>query len=160
MTDDYLRFIENLDYYLSIELEFVNLKDSRHYSLWEKDKSLMNVPIGKLDDVEIVFLHYKDPLKAKAKWERRVSRINRENLIFKFSYMNNCHEEDIEKFINLKLPGKKLCFVKDKKTASKDNCLVYYKGFEDSDQIYNDTYYWNRYLNVEDFINKGIITPK
>lgn len=160
MTDDYLKFIENLDYYLEQSLDFIEIEQSKHYQEWKDDKSLQNVPIGLLGDVEIVFLHYKNKNIAKQKWEKRVKRINKKNLIFKFSYMNNCHDDDIKRFVDMKLPGKKICFVKDLKMSEIDNCLVYYKGFEHDKQIYNDTYYWNKYIDVVEFINEGNVIQK
>lgn len=44
--------------------------------------------IGKLDDIEVVFLHYKSEEEAYQKWNRRKKRINYNNLIFKFNDMN------------------------------------------------------------------------
>lgn len=157
MTDDYLNFIENLDYYLSRELQIIPMEQSKHYELWRDDSAMKEVPIGLLGDVEIVFLHYKNPKMAKEKWNRRVQRINKENMIFKFSYMNNCTDKDIERFANMDLPGKKICFVKDEATALMDKCYVHYHGFENSNQIYNDTYYWDNYFDVTKFINTGDI---
>ena len=36
-------------------------------------------------------------------------------------------------------------------------CGVYYPGFEEDDQIYNDTFYWNKYFDVTYFLNSGEI---
>lgn len=58
-----------------------------------------------LDDAEICFLYYKDLAVAK---------INRDNLIFKFLYMNECTLYYLEIFDLLDLPGKNM-FVKDEK---------------------------------------------
>lgn len=160
MADDYLKFIANLDRYLKQELHFINIEESKHCATWSKDPGMKNVPIGALDDVEIAFLHYKNPEVALEKWNRRVERINKANLIFKFSYMNHCSENDLETFIKMPLPGKKLCFVKDDVTAKKDESLVYYRGFEHSDQVLNDTLHWDKYFDVTTFINDGIIIKK
>lgn len=160
MADDYLRFIKNLDYYLNLELKFVTLEESAHYQEWKDDPEMKNVPIGKLDDVEIVFFHYKDEETARAKWQRRVSRINKNNLIFKFSQMNNCSILDIQRFIDMELPGKKICFVNSRELSRKSSCCVYYKGFEHDKQIFNDTYYWNKYIDVVNFINYGKIIER
>lgn len=160
MAADYLKLITNLDYYLKQELHFMNIEESKHYAVWIEDPGMKNVPIGVLDDVEIAFLHYKNPAVALEKWNRRVERINKANLIFKFSYMNQCDEHDLETFIQMPLPGKKVCFVKDAATAKKDASLVYYRGFENSDQILNDTLHWEKYFDVTTFINDGIIIKR
>ena len=36
-------------------------------------------------------------------------------------------------------------------------CGVYYPGFEEDNQIYNDTFYWNKYFDVTYFLNSGEI---
>ena len=48
MTDDYLNFIEKLDFYLAKELEIIPLNKSKHYEIWKDDLELKNVPIGRL----------------------------------------------------------------------------------------------------------------
>ena len=35
----------------------------------------------------------------------------------------------------------------------KYNCGVYYPGFENDEQIENDTFFWNKYFDVTDFLN-------
>lgn len=80
-AEDYLKFIKRLDYYTSIELEFIDAKSSNHKE-WIYEDGSENVPIGRLDDIEVVFLHYASKEEAKAKWERRCKRINWDNLIF------------------------------------------------------------------------------
>lgn len=108
-ADDYIKFMGNLDVYLGKELRFLEINDSKYkHELIRRNQQ--SVPIGILDDIEIVFLHYKNKKTAKEKWNRRVERVNTDNLIFKFSYMNNCKEEHIHKFENicLKRGGKTL----------------------------------------------------
>lgn len=39
-------------------------------------------------------------------------------------------------------------------------CGVYYPGFENDEQIYNDTFYWNKYFDVTLFFNTGKIREK
>ena len=56
---DFVRFIENMDYYLSLDLKFIKCTESKHYNELLK-RNQIHVPIGVLDDVEIVFLHYQN----------------------------------------------------------------------------------------------------
>lgn len=102
--------------------------------------------------MEIFFLHYSDKNIIKEKWNRRVERINYDNLIFKFSYMNGCTKQDLELFDNLPLNGKKLAFVKNPEDVNSINVL--YPGFEKEDQIWNDTFFLDRYFNIIKFINQ------
>ena len=150
-ANDYLKFIKSLKVYLSKPLEFISLNESSHKE-WLLKKNI-SCPIGKLDDVEIFFLHYKDNFTAKEKWERRVKRINWDNLVFKFSQMNECLPSHLEDFEKSSLPGKKFMFVSN--PNHKFSCGVYYPGYEDDEEIDNDTFYWNRYIDVIKFLNYG-----
>ena len=75
-------------------------------------KQQENVPIGLLEDIEIMFLHYHSCDEAKEKWDRRIKRINRENLIIKFSQQNLCKYNHLRTFDNLPYK-KKIVFTKN-----------------------------------------------
>lgn len=155
-AEDYLKFISNLRYYLSLEIQMIPASQARHKN--QMPPGDMEAPVGTLDDVEIVFLHYKDPQVAKAKWESRKARVNYDNLIVKFSESNYCTEEHLRRFDSLSMEGmncKKIMFTRlpmpELKTA------VHYRGFEDYPQVMNDVYWFNRDFDLIDFINnKGI----
>ena len=153
-ADEYIKFLSNLEKYLTIDLRFINVKDSK-YSKELIFKKQTNIPIGVLDDVEIVFLHYKDAITAKDKWQRRVERMNWSNMIYKFSYMNNCTSNHIHEFENicLKRGGKHFEFVPYAFPEYK-NAFVINAGV--NGQILNDTFYWNKYFDVESFINSNL----
>ena len=146
---DYLKLISNLHHYMNCPLEIINVKESNYADNLDKN---ISCPVGVVDDVEIFFLHYLNAEIAKEKWLRRVKRINYDNLIFKFSFMNGCTEEDIVCFDEMKLPGKKLAFVKDKNLINE--CNVYYPGFENEKQLLNDTFYLDKYFDLIAFINR------
>ena len=75
-AEDYVKFCSKLEYYLEQELKFIDASESSHTEDVKKKKC----PIGKLDDIEIVFLHYKSEEEAFQKWERRKERINMKNI--------------------------------------------------------------------------------
>lgn len=110
-ADDYIRFVENIREYLNTNLEMITAYESKY-----KDELIarkqQHVPIGRLKDVDIVFLHYKNALDAKKKWHRRLERVNWDNMIYKFSYMNNCKPQHIHQFENICAfrGGQTLCF--------------------------------------------------
>ena len=114
VAEDYLKFIENLDYYLSID-KFKEIKPQK--SKWYKE--LKNIskygeyPIAKLGDIELHLLHYSSIKKAENDWNRRKNRIIKNKTLFKFSEMNLCEEKDIIKFQELKLQNK-ICFISSK----------------------------------------------
>lgn len=148
-AEDFLKFAERLEYYVSQEIRFIKKEQSKHYKWLMNEKEC---PIGVLDDVEIIFLHYADEKIAKEKWERRVKRINWNNLIFKFSYMNNCTKEHLKVFDEMNLQGKKFMFIST--DEHKYDCGIVYPGYEKDTQIWNDTWYWNKYLDVIGLINE------
>lgn len=147
-AEDYVKFCKNLKYYLGCPLDIQTAKDSKHYEDM-KEKGEGNVFIGKLDDVEIVFLHYNDKETILEKWNRRINRINWERIILKFSYQNNCTEELVKEF--LEIPEyKKFCLV-GKKITDDENELLYKRsnGYETIDETYN----FDKYLNIINIIN-------
>lgn len=152
-AEDYLKFCSDLKYYLSQELRFIQAKESKYADILMK-RGEMHVPVGLLDDVEIIFLHYKTPEIAKEKWERRVKRINWDNLIVKFSYQNMCTEEHIHRFFALPLPGKRFAFV-NRPFPEYPSAFVI-EGYENS-QIDDDAFWWNRYFEVDEYLNQNIV---
>lgn len=63
---DFVRFVLNLEHYMACELEM----------RWEEE-----YPVGRLEDIEIHFMHYETCREAKEKWERRKQRINWGNIL-------------------------------------------------------------------------------
>lgn len=94
-AEDYLKFLENLDYYLKQAL--VEVESEKNY------------PVAKLDDITIYFMHYSSFDEAKITWQKRVARINKNNLYVIFVQQSGCTEQVLEAFD--KLPYKhKLAF--------------------------------------------------
>lgn len=160
-ADDYLKFVSNLNYYLSYDIEVFPMNESRRY---QEIKSLQatECPIGKIaEDIEVVFLHYKDPQIAADKWNRRRKRVNFDNLVVKFSNMNGCTPEMLQLFDNLSIgnySAKKIMFIN--KPDQNLKCGAYYPGFENEEQIGNDTYFFNKYIDLTRFLNEGIIVSR
>lgn len=77
--EDYIRFISNLEHYLSIPIQFTAV--SKYPTVNAHIKARGNAyPIGTLEDVEIFFIHYHSRTEAEAKWTRRAKRVKLENL--------------------------------------------------------------------------------
>ena len=93
-------------------------------------------PIGILNDVEIVFLHYKSEEEAKEKWDRRKARINWDNIIFKFSNMNQCTEDCMKVFAEFPYEHKILL---NNRKQTVYPCEIYWKGPSNADEILLDT---------------------
>lgn len=156
-AEDYIKLCHNLTYYMSLPLKFITLQQSKHFeSLTAKGQ--INIPIAQLDDIEIIFLHYKTEEEALEKWERRKKRINYENLIFKFSEVNNCTYEHLKKFEELEA-NKKICFTTQNYKDISSSIL--FKAYKNKNQVKNDTDDYSRYINIEKLINaKKIIGKK
>ena len=96
-SKDYLRFLSDVHRYLETELEELPVRESRYA---EELISLHGeeVVLGRMDDVEVVLLHYPTFAEAKEKWDRRKKRIRWDNLLVKYSDQNGFVPEDFETF--------------------------------------------------------------
>lgn len=148
-ADEYLKFVYNLEYYLSQDLKFIPKQESKYYDFYtEKDRYY---PIGLLDDIEIVFLHYHSEKEAYEKWNRRKARINWDNLIVKFNDQNRATIDHIKAFDRLPYKNK-LCFVAN---AIKDtDCTIQFIEFQNEDYVKNDITTYTKYLNIDKYLNE------
>ncbi|CEO41427.1 DUF1919 domain-containing protein [Photobacterium kishitanii] len=114
-SDCYLKFCENLEYYLSLELEQAT-----------SSKYIDSFPylLGKLDDIEIHLIHDTSFAEAKEKWDRRRKRVDFDNLFFVMSDRDICNEGDIERF--LRLDNGRSVFFGARKRSNLDNYVYCY----------------------------------
>lgn len=116
MDEDYIRMLENLEYYLSSSLKFITPSESKYYTkISDNGSKEVTYPIALLGgDVEIHFLHYHSEEEAKTKWSRRCSRVNFNHLIVKMSLRDSGYNKDemCTRFLRLKYSNK-ICFVPD-----------------------------------------------
>lgn len=146
-ADDYVKFCKNLKYYINLELRFLPIEESKHYD-FIREKGLGIIPIGILDDVEIVFLHYKSEEEAYKKWERRKSRICWDNLFFKFSEQNQCTYKELEQFDMIDTKNKFVFVSKDYGLKSQ----VVFRDYLDLGEVPNDTTNFRKYINLSHFL--------
>lgn len=144
-SGDYVKFIYNLKHYISIEPKFITYKESRYKKILEKRGGKnIQCPIAVLDDIEVIFLHYKTPQEAQKKWTRRKKRIVWDNLFFKMSEQNACTIEQLQAFDKLPTTQKIVFTHKDYGLKSQ----IVFKDFEKSDYVKDDTTYFRRYINL------------
>lgn len=148
-SEEYIKFLERFDYYIKQKLEIIDTKDSKYYDEMIK-KNHQNAIVGKLDDVEIVFLHMKTGKEAIEKWNKRVKRINRRNIIFKFCEQNECSSEHIKRFENLPFKNK-ICFTTKEYPEYKS--VIWFKDQFKNEEVVRDYYESHKYLNIIDYIN-------
>lgn len=132
---DYIKFVSDLRRYLDTPLRFINPEESKYYEEIKK-RNQTDKPIGILDDVEIVFLHYKTKEEAEEKWNRRKARVNYDNIILKFSRMNLCTEKEIEQFDALPFKNK---FVLNNRLPLRFESEVYWDEDWNEEGIIRDT---------------------
>lgn len=153
---DFIKLCSDVKGYISKNLEFIPYTESRYKDVIQQRKQT-HIPIARLGDIEIVFLHYATPEEAADKWYRRAERINYDNLIFKFSKMNYCTEEHLLQFDELSLK-KKICFV----PVGCDvdiKCKIEFKSCA-GQEITNDTDEYSRYVNLKKMINSEKVCGK
>lgn len=135
-AEDFIKFIENLNYYLEQEIISIEKQDY-HY------------PVGKLGDIEVHFVHYKDIEDAKEKWKERCKRLNYKNLYIMMTDRDGCTEEIIQRFDNLPYKNKVLFTHKEYKQYTS---TFYIKGFENQSSV-GDLYQFQNLLGKKYYDN-------
>lgn len=102
LPDDYINFINNLEFNISIELE------DKHFN-----KDFTDYPLADISGCKIHFLHYKDHSEAIEKWNRRrlrlISHINNHGLnsiIFKLCDIDDKSTLALKEFDDLEFTRK------------------------------------------------------
>lgn len=143
---DFIKFLKNIDYYINLDLQEENDLD-------------LEYPVGKLDDIKVYFLHYKNFDVAKEKWDTRKQRINKENIYIMMTDRDGCTYEDMLEFDKLNYKHKVIFTNKEYKNI---NSSYYIKGFENEKNvgILSDfqNIFGKRYLDDFDYI--GFINKK
>jgi uncharacterized protein (DUF1919 family) len=106
----YIKLLRDLKRYIQSSVTFIDSSQYRFMNRWrEKDDDFY--PMGLLNqEVEVHFLHEVDESEAKSKWDRRVSKINWDNIFVKFSEDHEvCTEDHINEFDRLDY-NYKVCF--------------------------------------------------
>lgn len=131
---DYVKFINNLKYYFDAELQEVKFDQSSYKGmlLRKQEKgylsSVETMVIGKLRDIEIMFLHYDSFPEAKNKWDKRKTRINYNNLIVKFNDQNEFELDDYYEFE--KTPYQNKVFFSSNKKLKGQKDVFYINKYE------------------------------
>ena len=150
MAEEYIKFIYNLDHYLSID-EIIEIKceDSKYKDYLSEIQ--YNGIIGKIEDLEIMFLHYDNIEEAREKWNRRKKRINKEKMIFKFNDQNLCTHAHLQKFNEFDAKNK-ICFTAQKYDDIDSIQLEQYKNNEFVIKDANERDY-KKYFDIYKYIN-------
>ncbi|MCM3166363.1 DUF1919 domain-containing protein [Peribacillus frigoritolerans] len=152
MAEDYIKFLSNLQGYINSELTFINPKDSRYVEILKNDKKFGEYPIGKLNDIEIMFLHYQSEKEALDKWNKRCSRINWDKLLVKFNDQNGCLKKHLESFDNLDIKNK-VCFTS--KDYSNLKSTIYINSAKKQESVYasQEPFGKSKYIDITKLID-------
>ncbi|MBR5961733.1 MAG: DUF1919 domain-containing protein [Clostridia bacterium] len=120
---DFIRFCENLDYYLTID-EMTLCTDAETVG----DRTY---PVARLGDLVLFLVHYPSVEEANRKWQERKTRIHRDNLVILATDRDGMTEELKERFE--KLPYRKVLFTKQPDPKHPD--CVYIEGYEQDETL-------------------------
>lgn len=131
-SSDYIRFLKNIKYYLSIEMNAINPEESKYFN----QLTNKNTIIGKIDDIEVFFVHYHTANEAIEKWNKRRKRVNFDNIVIKFNDQNNFNVDDLNEYRKLDFDCK-LFFTANKDLIEEKNDY-YFKAFKNDGYVVND----------------------
>jgi uncharacterized protein (DUF1919 family) len=114
-------------------------------------EDLDSMIIGRLYDVDIVFLHYHTFLEAVDKWNRRRHRLNMNNLIVKFNDQNGFTLSDYEDFKRLDYKNK--IFVTADPHLANDEMVVYIEKYKDHGYVVDDTKLEELPIDIKGLLN-------
>ena len=107
---DFIKFVNNLEHYLAAELE---LRWGEEY------------PVGKVDDVELHFVHYETCQQAAEAWERRKKRVDLSKVLVLSTDRDGFDEAVFEQWKTISYP--KLLFTARKEYANHPDALYFPK---------------------------------
>lgn len=122
-AEDFIKFCENLQYYLGID-EFVECKNPAIIEQRE-------YPIAYLGDLTLFLVHYSSVEEAQRKWNERKKRINWDNIVVIDTDREGMTDELKERFEQL--PYRKVMFVHT--PDEKHSSCFYIRGYENQESV-------------------------
>jgi uncharacterized protein (DUF1919 family) len=151
----YIRLLKNLNEYLFSDLSFV--KESKYPISNALRKEYGNFyPIGVLkNDVEIHFIYSSNEKEAESKWNRRINRVNMENLFISFTDRDLCTESILEEFDNLPYPQKVVFTAKNYPHIKSSVWIRECRNDPFVPDLFTNAYLFKKYFDVTDWLNGG-----
>ena len=142
--NDYVKLLENFDYYMNMSI--LPFEDKR-----------FDFPCGMLGDIEIRFNHYKTFDEAVQKWEERKKRIDKNNMYILGVDGDGCTQESLLRFDRLPFEHK-VIFTHVPRPDIKSS--FYLRGFEKNPRggvdvalYFKDGFLRRRYLDQFDYVS-------
>lgn len=157
LSDDYLKFINNLKEYLGKELVFIKPEEANKAERVKAYvKAFGKYPIGRLGDIDIHFLHYDSEKEAYSKWNRRKERIDYSRVIIKISKQNLWEDRFAEEFDRFEFPNK--LFFTNRYYKNYSGRQVIFRRDRECSETRNEGKYYHRYINILRYINSSADT--
>lgn len=118
VAENFIKFCENLEYYLQIDNIEELVDETRNY------------PVGKLEDITLYFVHYKTFEEAREKWLERRKRVDLKNIRIFGCDRDGMTDELMNRFD--KLPYPKVLFTH---LPIKRANTYYIKGYEQDKEV-------------------------
>ena len=154
----YLKLLQNFDYYLKQDLEFIQ------ESIYPKTKKHW-YPIGKLDDIEVHFSHYDSQEEAMEKWTRRKKRMletEEKNRLFPVLVeRDNVDEQIVKEFHKIPFENKLSFSCQDYQLSAKENIVLHQKCKERLNSTPNGKKVFKLaflYIDIVHWLNTGVVT--
>lgn len=122
-NDHFIRFCEDLDYYLSCELYPCANPNHKPTDI---EYPIMNLGEGE-KMLELHFLHYKTVEDVVDTWKRRLARINRHNMFILFTHFDPAIDEWVERVDRLPFKHKASLV---NKSYTEIKSAIYIPGYE------------------------------
>lgn len=137
---DYIKFISNLPYYLSLDVV--------------ETESELPYPVGNLGDIRLYFMHYNSFSEAREKWNKRKKRVNYDNMYVIMVEKEECCMEIMKAFDKLNFKNKVLFTHKE---YPEIQSAYYIKGFENEEEVGVITdpkpcFWQRRYIDDYDYV--------
>lgn len=147
-AEEYIKFINNLKYYLSIDCKPLDINESKY-----KDELLKrnNMYIGHVGDVEIVFAHYENAYDGCKKWNKRRKRVIYNNLLLKFNDQNLFTMNMFKEFENIDYKHK--VFFTSIKELNGNPDVYYIKKYEKEGYVLDDIKSSKKICNYKKLLN-------
>jgi uncharacterized protein (DUF1919 family) len=146
---DYIKLLKDPKRYLQMPIKFI---EKSKYSDLKKDRAY---PIGLLgDEIELHFLNYESKEDALEKWNRRLKRINWDNLYVTFTDRDFCTSEILQEFDSLPFQHK-VCFTAN--NNSKIHSAVWVKDDKNQPSVrdlYTHYHTLKKYFNFMKWLNQ------
>ena len=149
----YLKFVNSLEYYLSLPIKFKAKSDYRQGELTRANHD--HYPVGQLDDIEIHFMHYANESVAGKTWDRRKQRINFDNLILAFTDKDLCTPEHLQEFDELPFDKKFVLTAKSWPNIQSHIQVPHFSGMSEIGDCYT-RYDFLTHLNFRDLVDDGV----